>query len=63
MTPTQTPPTEHLVFDELCAQIDDFQQLPGVKSASPELARESESKVDEEPASLDGLILAGLVSP
>jgi hypothetical protein len=60
---TQTPPTEHIVFDELCAEIEDFQPLPTVTSASPEFASEHRDELDEDPAPLDGLILAGLVSP
>jgi hypothetical protein len=58
----QVPTTEHAEFDALCAPIGDFETLPTVVAALD---------ADEAPPSdatqgrqeLDGLILAGLVSP
>jgi hypothetical protein len=55
---TEIPPHEHLAFDALCADVEEFEPLPAVKAAPPELDRE-----DQDTAPLDGLILAGLVSP
>ena len=42
----------------MCAEVDEFEQLPAVKPAS--LEREQNG---EDNTSLDGQILAGLVSP
>jgi hypothetical protein len=55
--PTQTTSQEHVEFDELCAEVEDFQPLPTVKPAI--LERDEDS--DEH--SVDGQLLAGLVSP
>jgi hypothetical protein len=70
MTITNNPGTEHVRFDQLCEQVEDYRPLPTVKSSSPELAREADvdldeqaAPLDEHAAPLDGLILAGLVSP
>lgn len=52
-----TPSPDHADFDLLCLEIDDFEPLPAV--AAP-LEQETE---DEEETSLDGQILAGLVTP
>lgn len=60
---THTPETEHVAFDAMCAQVEDYETLPTVRSSSPEQAREADVDVDEQVAPIDGLILAGLVSP
>jgi hypothetical protein len=56
--PPQTPSPSHDQFDQICAEVEDFEHLPTVV-AGP-LEREAE---DEEQTSLDGQILVGLVSP
>ena len=58
MERVQTPSPEHEQFDDMCAEVDDFQPLPAVKPKS--LEREQN---DEDDTSLDGQILAGLVTP
>ena len=55
--PVTTPSPDHADFDRLCLEIEDFEPLPAV--AAP-LEQETE---DEEETSLDGQILAGLVTP
>lgn len=58
MEPTDTQSPDHTEFDELCADIDEFEPLPAVK---PENLERDEENDDD--TSLDGQILAGLVSP
>ena len=53
-----TPSGEDPAFDRMCSVLDEFEPLPAV--SSPVLERDEDS---EENASLDGRILAGLVSP
>ncbi len=55
--PVTTPSSDHAEFDLLCLAIDDFEPLPTV--AAP-LEQETEA---EEETSLDGQILAALVTP
>jgi hypothetical protein len=57
MTPTQMPTAEHVQFDTICEQVGDFEPLPTVTTAAPELDD------DEQTAPIDALILAALVSP
>jgi hypothetical protein len=61
MSDTQIPTETHPGFEAICSEVEDFEPLPTVTTASAPLA----AKVDDEDgtASLDGLILAGLVSP
>lgn len=54
----QTPSADHLQFDQICAEIDDFEPLPAVSSSLLEYGAE-----DEEAAGLDDQILALLVTP
>jgi hypothetical protein len=56
--PTQTPSQDHIEFDLMCAEVDEFEPLPSVQPASLERKQDG-----EEDTSLDGQILAGLVSP
>jgi hypothetical protein len=56
---TQTPSQEHVEFDRICSQVEEFEHLPTV--ASPGL--EPEPADEGEQTELDQLILAGLVSP
>lgn len=56
-----TSPEGHLEFDQLCQDIDEFEPLPDL-DATP-LAGDPPAGEDDEPTQLDGLILAGLVSP
>lgn len=55
-----TPSPDHLEFDQMCSEVDDFEPLPTVTVTADPLEPEQES---EENSSLDGQILAGLVSP
>jgi hypothetical protein len=55
---TRTPSLDHIEFDRLCADLDDFEPLPAVRRLAPDGERES-----EDAASLNEQILAGLVSP
>ena len=54
------PAHDHTEFDALCAHVDDFEPLPEA-TALPSWV-EPDRDGDEE-TSLDGQILAGLVSP
>jgi hypothetical protein len=66
---THTPDNEHVAFDAMCAQVEDYQTLPGIPASTPESAREAEVAHDAEAAHehraapLNEMILAGLVSP
>jgi hypothetical protein len=55
------PTNEHAEFDHLCEPVDDDQLLPAIKAEPPR--HERELPAENEDASLDGLILAGLVAP
>jgi hypothetical protein len=54
----QTPSPDHLQFDLMCAEVDEFEPLPAV--ASGPLDYEAE---DQDDTGLDDQILAALVSP
>ena len=54
----QTPSPDHGEFDSMCAEVDEFEPLPTVRPET--LEREPDGEDD---TSLDGQILAGLVSP
>ncbi len=56
--PLSTPSPDHIQFDLLCLELDDFEPLPSLPAdyAEPESEPEDQS-------SLDGQILAGLVTP
>ena len=54
----QTPSMDHLQFDQICAEVDEFEPLPAVSSGPLEYEHES-----EEETGLDGQILAALVTP
>jgi hypothetical protein len=58
---TEKPSSEHVEFDALCEQVEDWEHLPAVKVGPPEF--EQHGADDEQTAPLDELILAGLVSP
>jgi hypothetical protein len=60
MSTLQMPSTDHRTFDEICAPLDEWDHLPAVKGEPPEV---EEEPFEDEDASLDGMILAGLVSP
>lgn len=59
MRSLQTPSSEHLEFDALCGEIDDFEPLPELIVWRANLAQEE----NEDSGTFDPLILAGLVSP
>jgi hypothetical protein len=61
MSSTDIPSSGHAEFDALCEHVEEFEHLPAVKAAQPELEESGEG--DEQIAPLDELILAGLVSP
>jgi hypothetical protein len=61
MKPTQPESVEHARFDELCAEVGDFEPLPTVTTERPETLPITEG--DDQDSVLDGQILAGLVSP
>jgi hypothetical protein len=69
MTNMRTPSEDHGQFDAICARVGEWEALPAIPSAPTEVEREVEHEHDHEPsdapqvAELDGLILAGLVSP
>lgn len=54
----QTPSADHLQFDQLCADVDDFEPLPALSSGPLEL---DDDGAEDTP--LDDQILAALVSP
>ena len=56
--PLTTPSPDHLEFDQLCSEVEDFEPLPTL-TAEPV---DPEPETDEN-TSLDGQILAGLVCP
>jgi hypothetical protein len=58
---TWMPSNDHARFDSLCEPVGDFEPLPAVVAEPPET--ETELPAENEDASLDGLILAGLVAP
>ena len=51
---------DHEQFDEICGHLGEWDHLPAVKAEPPEFEDEP---IEDQEASLDGLILAGLVSP
>jgi hypothetical protein len=53
----QTPSQDHLQFDQLCAEVDEFEPLPAISSG------ELEFDASEDETGLDPQILAALVSP
>jgi hypothetical protein len=55
---TQTASNEHVEFDRLCEQVEEFDHLPAI--SPPVLEPEPEQSEEIE---VDQLILAGLVSP
>jgi hypothetical protein len=62
MSTLQIPRPEHVQFDEMCAPVEDFEPLPTVV-AGPDKDGQPESDATKGPQELDGLILAGLVTP
>lgn len=58
MEPTQTPSPDHVEFDKLCADVEEFEPLPAVTNGP--LERDPD---DQEDTALDEQILAGLVLP
>jgi len=53
----QTPSMDHVQFDQICAEVDDFEPLPALSGGPLEYVQAS-----EEEAGLDDQILAGLVT-
>ena len=54
----QTPSSDHLQFDQMCAEVEEFEPLPALSSGPLEFEED-----DQEETGLDGQILAALVSP
>jgi hypothetical protein len=61
MSTMQTPSQDHAQFDAICADVGEWDTLPAVVSTPTEYAYETED--EEHVAPMDGLILAGLVTP
>ena len=59
MEATQTTSYQHLEFDRLCEEVEEFDHLPSI--SPPVLEPEPTERGDE--IEVDELILAGLVSP
>ena len=60
MQTMKTPPSDHAQFDQMCAEVGDFEPLPSVAAAP---APEDAEHEDVQAAPIDELILAGLISP
>ena len=60
MSTLQMPSSDQKQFEEICEPLDEWDHLPAVKGVQPEF---EEEPIEAQEASLDGLILAGLVSP
>jgi hypothetical protein len=60
---THTPDNEHVAFDAMCAQVEDYQTLPGVRASTEDQAHDAETDHEQQAAPLNEMILAGLVSP
>jgi hypothetical protein len=60
---THTPDNEHVAFDAMCAQVEDYQTLPGARASAHERSHDAETDHEHQTAPLDEMILAGLVSP
>ena len=58
MEPTHTPSAEHEEFDQLCADVEDFETLPAVSPRTRGTERDT-----EEETPLNEQILAGLITP
>jgi hypothetical protein len=65
MSTLQMPTNEHVQFDEICAPVEDFEPLPTVVAPIDEEppSNKEEPLPNDAPRDLDGLILAGLVTP
>ncbi len=61
MAQMQTPSAVHVEFDHMCELLDDFEHLPA--HPAPPHPLEPEREPEREENTLDGMILAGLVSP
>ena len=62
MNTLQMPSTDHTEFDQICERVDEFDHLPAFMGDPMEPDRETADDAERD-ASLNGLILAGLVSP
>ena len=62
MSTVQLPSESHVQFDEICAPVDDFEPLPTVVT-KPTPEGEHGPQGGDADVGLDGLILAGLVTP
>jgi hypothetical protein len=54
----QTPSADHMQFDQICAEVDEFETLPAVSSPLFEYDDDG-----EEDRGLESQILAALVAP
>jgi hypothetical protein len=54
----QTPSPDHFQFDQICAEVDEFEPLPAVSSGPLEYEEDA-----AEETGLDDQILAALVTP
>ena len=60
MNTLQMPSTDHEQFNEICWHVGEWEHLPAVKGEPAEF---DDEPIEDQEAPLDGLILAGLVSP
>ena len=66
---THTNENQHVAFDAMCAQIEDYETLPSGGPSSREwtranvLGHDGEASHEHQAAPLNEMILAGLVSP
>ena len=58
MKPMHTPSAEHVEFDRMCAEVDEFEPLPAVTPAILEPEDDEDVR-----GSVASQLLAGLVSP
>jgi hypothetical protein len=60
----KAPPSDHHVFDELCAGLGDWEPMLAAPFAPPmDLEFEPEDHEEQDSGAIDELILAGLVTP
>jgi hypothetical protein len=62
MSTLQMPSMAHEEFDAICERVDEWSHLPAVKGDPTDPERET-PEAGEKDSSLNGLILAGLVTP
>jgi hypothetical protein len=59
----KAPPSDHRVFDALCAGLGDWEPMLATPFAPPPDLELEDDREDQDAGPIDDLILAGLVSP